>query len=362
MKKRCFGLDIIRIVATLMIIGVHSMSKNGFYDMNITIKAGPFLFILTMLRWLLFACVPIFIIITGYLKKNKKPDKNHYKSIIKIIIDYLIICGIFIAYHQFYLNIDMFNLETLVNILNFNLIPYAWYLQLYVGLFLIIPFLNIMYNNIPTKKLKRMLIIILVVMCGFDSTINPLFKMIFEVDYNLILKTDFPIAYPLSLYFLGAYIREYQPKIPKIKNIIYILITLIIQTILTYCYCQGDPFSWSITGGYGNIFTFIVAGLVFCLFYNINIKKTSVITDKIIPYLSDCSFSVYLVSYLVDLHFYKYITYLHMPWYKTILLFPLSVILHYMVCVIIVSIVNLFKNIIKQFFNIFAGLKEDKND
>lgn len=348
MKKRYIGLDIVRIIATLMVIGVHSMSKNGFYDMNITLKAGPFLFFLTMLRWLMFTCVPLFIILTGYLKKNKKIDRNHYKSILRILIDYLIVCIILIIYYQFYLNINMFNLETLVKVLNFSLIPYAWYLQLYLILFLIIPFLNIMYNNIPTKKSKRILIIILVVICGLDSTINPLFNKIFAVNYNLIVKTYFPIEYPLAFYFLGAYIREYQPKISKINNIIYIILLLFIQTIITYFYCGGDTFSWTIMGDYGNVFTFIIAALVFCLFYNLNIKKSSLITDKLIPYLSDCCFSVYLISFLVDLHFYKYITYLNMPWYKTAILFPISILLHYTICVIIVSIINIFKNIIKK--------------
>lgn len=348
MKKRYLGLDITRIIAVLMVIAVHSLGRNGYYEMALNKEAGPLLFIITMLRWLFYACVPVFIIITGYLKKDKKIDKNHYKSIISILIDYLIICIIYIAYHKFYLNLDITNIETIINIFNFNLMPYAWYLQLYIGLFLIIPFLNIMYNNMPSKKSKEILIITLLLLCGLDSTINPLFKLIFNVNTNLISTGYFPISYPLGLYLLGAYIKEYQPNIKKINNIIYLVLILFIQTLITYYYCQGNIFSWSIMAGYGNILTFIVAGLVFCLFYNIELKKESKTINKITSYLSNCSFSVYLISFFVDSHFYQYIKYLNMPWYKVILLMPLSILLHYIICIIIVSIINVIKALIKK--------------
>ena len=148
MKKRIFGLDLIRVVAVMMVIGVHSLSKNGYYEMPLSASSGPMLFVITMIRWLFYTCVPLFIIITGYVKKDKKIDKNHYKSIGHILVDYLIICIIFILYHQLYLKINMMNFETIIKIISFNLMPYSWYLQLYLGLFLIIPFLNIMYNNL----------------------------------------------------------------------------------------------------------------------------------------------------------------------------------------------------------------------
>lgn len=348
MKKRYLGLDIIRIIAVLMVIGVHSLSKNGYYHIPLNKDSGILVFGLTMFRWLLYACVPIFIIITGYLKKDKKIDKNHYKSILKIIIDYLIICSIFIIYNKLYLKIDVLNVDTIINVFNFNLMPYAWYLQLYTSLFLLIPFLNIMYNNLPSQKTKKILIITLVLICGLNTTINPLVRLAFNVNVDLIFSSYLPVAYPLSLYFIGAYIKEYQPNLPKVKSIIGIVLILIVQSIITYYYCQGGVFSWNIMGGYGNIFTVIVSTLVFCLVYNIKYDKLSLKVSKIVSYLADCSFNVYLISYIVDLHFYKYIKYLNIPWYKVLIMVPLSILLHYIICIILVSIINIFKFLIKK--------------
>lgn len=359
MKKRYLGLDINRIIAVLMVIGIHSLSWNGYYNMPLKLNSGPLLFLLTMLRWLFYACVPMFIIITGYLKKDKKINKNHYKSLLPIIVDYLIICLIYILYNNLYLKINIFNIDTIINIFNFNLIPYAWYLQLYIGLFLMIPFLNIMYNNMPTKKSKKILIITIVLLCGLHSTINPLFKLIFNVNSNLIFSSYLPIGYPLALYFLGAYIKEYQPKIPKIKNIFFIILIIFIQTTITYFYCQGNIFQWVLMEGYGNIFTITIAGLVFCLFYNIELKKENKLVSKILSYLSSCSFSVYLASFIIDMHFYKYIKYLNNPWYKIIILLPISIILHYLICIIVVSIINILKKYIKKLKYIYKGVKRN---
>ena len=38
-------------------------------------------------------------------------------------------------------------INSIIYIFNFTACPNAWYLEMYIGLFLLIPFLNIIYNN-----------------------------------------------------------------------------------------------------------------------------------------------------------------------------------------------------------------------
>ena len=39
---------------------------------------------------------------------------------------------------------------------------YAWYIEMYIGLFLLIPFLNLAYNNLPSRKSKLVLLVTLI--------------------------------------------------------------------------------------------------------------------------------------------------------------------------------------------------------
>ena len=68
MKKRIINCDILRIVAFLFVISVHSMRYLGFYE---SINSGRLMAILNILRVILMACVPIFMVLTGYLMSHK---------------------------------------------------------------------------------------------------------------------------------------------------------------------------------------------------------------------------------------------------------------------------------------------------
>ena len=75
--KRITGLDIVRAVAILFVISVHFLLNTNFYQMPQ--KDGYGMIVLSFLRHLLLICVPLFIILTGYLNRNKEPNKEYYK-------------------------------------------------------------------------------------------------------------------------------------------------------------------------------------------------------------------------------------------------------------------------------------------
>ena len=71
-NKRVAGLDIIRALAVLFVISVHYFKNTIFYSIPMT---GKTMIILNSLRWLFFICVPLFMILTGYLSRNKEPNR-----------------------------------------------------------------------------------------------------------------------------------------------------------------------------------------------------------------------------------------------------------------------------------------------
>ena len=102
---------------------------------------------------------------------------------------------IYLGYNTIY-NGESFSIRHIIkSILNFD-IGYSWYIKMYLGLFLLIPFINLIYNNLKNKKQKQVLILTMLVLTSFQG--------IFNIKYNLI--PDWWISiYPLTYYFIGCY-------------------------------------------------------------------------------------------------------------------------------------------------------------
>ena len=78
LERRDSSLDIIRIVAAFTVLSVHFFLHNGFYSEIVSIDKGPQMFIMVQMRTLFGVCVPLFMILTGYLMSQKTLSKAYY--------------------------------------------------------------------------------------------------------------------------------------------------------------------------------------------------------------------------------------------------------------------------------------------
>lgn len=327
-KKRILGLDLVRCIAVFFVISVHYILYSNFYSGEIK---GTSMYILTAMRWLFYTCVPLFLILTGYLKQSKKVEKDHYKSIIPILISYVIISIITILVFKFYYNKEESIYHYIKGIFNFSTIGNAWYVEMYIGLFLCIPFLNILYQNIKTKKQKQILIFTLLFLVSIPNVLASISIKGKSLD---ILPNWWTGIYPFLYYFIGCYIKEYQIKIPKIKNIIYLLICLVIETTITFFYCHGRSIS-AIFEGYAAFPTVVISVLLFLLLYDINIKNRAsriFITD-----ISKLSFDIYLLSFITERIIYEHLNLAHLSSKNLIIYYPI-----YSVVVLFITYICVF--------------------
>ena len=175
-----------------------------------------------------------------------------------------------------------------MGILSFSTICYGWYIEMWIGLFLLIPFLNILWWNCPSKKHKLLLIGTL-----FSITSVP----IFTNRYGVQLTPDYWRAcYPLLFYFVGTYIREYRPKVSRWGWLILAgmcLVNPLFNTLFvknhSMIQIMGDP---------SGVFGAILAVLFFLLCYKVDIKVTSI--RSLITCVSLSSLDMYLCCYLFD--------------------------------------------------------------
>ena len=159
MTKRNLNCDILRIMAFIFVIAVHFLLNTNFYNIitkDITMLA------LNILRPLLMTCVPLFIFLSGYLTKEREFNKAYVLKLGKILLTYFlcaIACLITLHFieHREALSIGGY----IISILSFSAAPYGWYVNMYIGLFLLIPFLDKLWQALSTKKSKQNLILVL---------------------------------------------------------------------------------------------------------------------------------------------------------------------------------------------------------
>lgn len=339
--KRIAGLDIVRAVAILFVISVHFLLNTNFYQMPQ--KDGYGMIVLSFLRHLLLICVPLFIILTGYLNRNKEPNKEYYKGLKKVLTSYFFIAIICIITRIFYFKEQQSILYWVISPFNFTADGYSWYIEMYIGLYLISPFLNKMYKSLETKKEKELLLLVLIIITSIPSITNG--YIIQGIATNII--PDYWINfYPITYYFIGTYIAEYQPKLTMKKSIVYITAVLLVQTAANYIINQNLTFNRNIFGAYHNILTLTLSTLVFITLYNKDIKNNFI--KKLISLISIVSLDMYLLSYLVDKSIYQYIKpILTTPKEHLIFMIP-TIIVIFTSCLILAYIKKMFFDFIEK--------------
>ena len=294
-KVRNINIDLIKCIAVFFFFSVHYFSNIGLYK---DLMVGNKMYIGIFFRTLFMICVPLFIIVTGYLMKDKKLSKKYYFSGgIRVLLIYLLDSVLFLSYNAIYNNGE-FNIKYIIkSILSFD-IGYAWYIEMYFGLFLLIPFINLIYNGLKEKKQKQMLILTMLFLTSFQG--------VFNIKYILIPDWWTGI-YPLTYYFIGCYLNEYKININKYLNFILFVVVLIISAFINIYFSKGNNFVWGIYNDWGSIFNLLTSVLIFIFIINIDLNKIPNVFHKIISEISELSLGIYLTSSMVDNFLYFHI-------------------------------------------------------
>ena len=145
--KREVGADIARTIAVILVPLVHFFGLTYYYSTKFTSD----MILPTAIRWLGICAVPLFMIISGYFKVNAKINKKHYFAIIPLIFTHIFISSIRI-WVDFYFHGEIVDLQYILDRLIY--FKYGWYIRLYIGMLLLMPFFNIAYKSIEEKGKK----------------------------------------------------------------------------------------------------------------------------------------------------------------------------------------------------------------
>lgn len=242
--------------------------------------------ILLILENIFICAVDVFVIITGYFLCD-----NNKRSITKVIELILQIILFKIGVYVFSSINDISNISIKGILACF--IPNNYFVILYITLYLISPYLNIALKKLNKKDYKKMLIILIIMFCCWNTLANGIENILKKsfvglttigVDGN---QAGYTIVNFILLYIVGAYIRLFNVQISKkkLRSLLLILLILFVWSYIENKYNFNIVIAWN----YDNVLIVFQAAIIFLMFKKF--KKNI----KVINELAKASFTTFLI-------------------------------------------------------------------
>lgn len=336
MQKRSLNLDVIRSIAVLSVLSIHFFLFTDFYS---TPLSGKTMYIAMLLRTCFMICVPLFLILSGYLMNKKTISIEYFKGISKVLSIYVLACIPILLFRIFYLH-EALSIGAIVrSVLAFDI--YAWYIEMYIGLYLIIPFVNILYNNLEDKKQKTLWVAMLIILSAIPS-------LSFVFGFNI---PDFwTNIYPLTYYFIGVYLREFSEDIKLSASKLFAIFLLIIFIGGTYFYMHfhNNFFSENALSNWGGLVNTCSTTVLFLFLLKCDFSKVPSFLSKIIETISLVSLPLYLVSWIFDTIVYNAFNARILNFVDKVKFFPITVLLSFIGSFTLAYIINSIYTCIKK--------------
>jgi len=288
---RDVGLDLIRALAGFLVLSVHFFLNNGYYAQPLV---GKRMLLMTMMRMGFMTCVPLFLLLTGYLCRKKTLTPRYYLGLVRILLTYGL-CGGACLIVRAARGEAVGLREAVKGFLNFSAAPYAWYIEMYIGLFLLIPFLDLIWRGLESQRGRLALVGTLLALTTLPALTNARWTLL--PDWWIQI-------YPITYYFLGAYLGDHPPKVPWGRGIAALLAVVAAEGAAAYLLAGGGAFQWNIFTDWGGPGVVASSVLLFALIRQIPAERAPRWLRWLIYKGSELSLGIYLISWCFDTLFY----------------------------------------------------------
>lgn len=303
-RERDLNADLIRCVAVYSVLSVHFLLNTGFYSVP---TVGLDMLLLCMYRSFFMACVPLFMILTGYLMQHKTLSRGYYRGILKTLEIYVLASIACLLFKKFALNYHVTFKTAVLDILDFDAANYAWYIEMYIGLFLMIPFLNLAWHGLKTPGQKKALIFTMISLTFLPKLLNSFdlrtagwwASPSLSTTYDPIVPGFFTAMYPITYYFIGAYLREYGWKLNRVLNLFLLALAVVLFGWYNFYRSDGGSFVWGSNSTWGGE-NLVTAVLLFTLLLNLKMKRWPKPVHVVLREISGIALGIYLISWIFD--------------------------------------------------------------
>lgn len=292
MSNRNLSFDLLRIIAMLLVLVVHTIGIIGVptaesfrNDLITSISLSCFYFISS-------GCVNLFILLSGWFGMTFSINKLA-NLFFQVTFWNVIATIVYLCISHDYSGIDILNI--------FSLNDSLWFFLSYLCLYILAPVLNGFVENSSKNDIKRVIL--------FFFAFQTIWCWMFKAA-SFFMQGYSPLSF-IGLYLLARYVRLYPSRFSglhcKYDILIYVLLVVFSVSVVTIAALKGVFIS--------RMFSYISPFLILsCLFLLQFFSKIEVAFGKNpILFLAPSAFAVYVfhVNGLIYPYFSKFVLYVH---------------------------------------------------
>ena len=344
MKERKLNIDLLKCIAIVFVVGVHFFLHTNYYGQSFTFKS---IFLSSFIWMILMTCVPLFIMTTGYLMKDKTYSEDYFIKLLPVIGIYALTAAVYTFFDMRVVNEEYLG-KLFENIFSFS--HYAWYVNLYIGLYMLIPFLNAGFNSLTSRKNQVVVLGILVLFTIVPPTLSLLNKN--EQNFMIlphIIPDYWKGLWPITYYLLGAFLASSKKK-SSFKELVFVIFILDILSVFGLAAISETTFCIE----YGVLPVFLLSSLIFYSVIHLKVSIKNEWLQRVVLFISKNTLPIYLLSVIGDLYWYPKMVEKWGDFTNIFSRFPLIVIFLLIQAILMTFILNTLLKFIKTIILKFA--------
>ena len=270
MKKRIVGIELLRIVAMLMVVTLHYLSKGELLG-SLTLTLTGNSYFAWFIESFAIVAVNVYVLISGYLLIDSSCKVKRVVELICQVLFYSIGISVILV---------VFGYITLGEVTIYNMLQaffpiqmkYYWFVTAYIIMYIFAPVLSAAVKNMSRVQLRNVILLLLFIF-SVSKSILPVKLELDTLGYDAM--------WFLCLFLIASYIKLYGiPILEKRRNavICYIscsclifAITMGLQKVFLSTGRLGDFINAAY--GYNHILVVISAVSLFYIFYKLEISN-----------------------------------------------------------------------------------------
>ena len=344
MKERKLNIDLLKCIAIVFVVGVHFFLHTNYYGQSFTFKS---IFLSSFIWMILMTCVPLFIMTTGYLMKDKTYSEDYFIKLLPVIGIYALTAAVYTFFDMRVVNEEYLG-KLFENIFSFS--HYAWYVNLYIGLYMLIPFLNAGFNSLTSRKNQVVVLGILVLF----TIVPPTLSLLNNNEQNFMILPHIIPDYwkglwPITYYLLGAFLASSKKK-SSFKELVFVIFILDILSVFGLAAISETTFGIE----YRVLPVFLLSSLIFYSVIHLKVSIKNEWLKRVVLFISKNTLPIYLLSVIGDYYWYPKMVEKWGDFTNLFLRFPLIVIFLLIQAILMTFILNTLLKFIKTIILKFA--------
>lgn len=278
MKDRNYGIDILRCIATLMVVILHVLYFGGllYIQNNVTNYRIAWFLEITC-----YSAVNIWALISGFVGIS---TRFRYRRIISLW-QQVVVYGVIIAVIFYFACPGSYSVTSVLKYFLPVSFRYNWYFTAYFGLFFLMPLLNKGITNMTEKEAKRVVFPLLAMICLTYPVLYYVRPSLYDI---FVTDEGYSLLWLIILYITGGCIAKFD-LFSKIST--WKLCTLYAMSVVgTWCtkIIGIDCFIKYISPS-------VVVGAICLVVIFSRVKVLNKRARKLITFFASASFAVYII-------------------------------------------------------------------